>query len=247
MSDFECGDDVVRLRLTSPKLTQLLNCARAKIELLERRNEWASTVIKLFPELPDILQPEIASWHCFRKHRRNYIIKYVAEKNLWRLNVAERAAPPQDPRSDAGGGAKPPPPMRTSAIARRARKKGQPRAALTRTWWEADAPRARSALSAAYGRLQSVWNAVAAAICTALTALQPFVRAHAPMAPVLTAFFKGFADDAEQESFADARLERRLLRIGPNLTLVLNTLVQERPQWEAWLFGKPTEEEQLLA
>lgn len=43
-----------------------------------------------------------------------------------------------------------------------------------------------------------------------------------------------------------ARLERRVIEVAPGFSLVLHTFVQE-PNWESWLFGKPLEEEQLVA
>lgn len=128
MSGFKWGD-VQDTKFSGPKTTQLYNLCLTLIELLEQRREWINFVIKLSPDLPDILHPEISTWHCFRKYNRTFILKYDGSDDTWVLNFADDPDAPPPGSAGSPGGACPPAEKVSQRNAARLARASRPRKA----------------------------------------------------------------------------------------------------------------------
>jgi|CXWL01.1.fsa_nt_gi hypothetical protein len=249
MSGFKWGD-VHNMKISGPKATQLYNFCLALIEVLEQRREWANLVVKLFPELPDILHPEISTWHCFEKFKRAFILKYDSSDDTWELNFADD---PQGPPPGSLGS-----PSEARAPAKKAQRPNAARPARARRPRKATLKRI---LFKSYIRLETHFlDQILPSMRERVRAMREFgqaaletmtqglVRFRATLAWKISSLFRGFDEPLAQASYGNAHMERRLVGVGTGLVLILSTFVPERPvvQWEAWLFGKILEEEFIL-
>lgn len=246
----EIDDSVRKLNLAAPKAKELFNHANRLIEALERRNEWVLCVVGFFPDLPEILHPEVSTWHCFKKVKHHFLLRHVWQRDVWHLSVAKA---PQDNR----------PPPRTVHDGRRApRRRQRPddngaRAAAVRrpprstkkrvAEWFARIPTDAQIKSYLYKIVDNVAGSAKLSFAhakTSIAAIKPLARELFTIAQPSAGTSKLEVEYPVQESYGHARYERRTFKIG-HMTLELTTEIRERARWEDWLFGRLIEEREL--
>lgn len=243
----EIDDSVRQLNLAAPQARQLFNHANYLVEALERRNEWVLCVIGFFPHLPEILHPQVSTWHVFKKVGRHFMLRHVWQHDVWRLSAAK--APQDDSPPPAAHDGRRLPRRRLNpddSTARAVCARRPPRSTKKRVVELFCADLCDLELWSYLYRIGD--NALVASLaCFAaakarIASIQRLARGLFPIAQTREGTSKLQAGYPVQESYGHARYEKRTFRIG-HMTLELT--VFERTRWEDWLFGRLIEEEEL--
>jgi hypothetical protein len=269
---FKRGENLLGLDLSGPLSKNLFNQTAKLVERLEQRNAWAHCLNQMYPDLHPLLRPERCTEFPFDKFDRELILKLDAADGLWELSGRSvDAAPPQDPSQPPpdgtppegaaqtggskgaapSGAARPPADKRSpdDAPAPAAPKRPRrPKSASARIASTISELAQRVSETPSFRHIASqIEDAVRRMRIAALHAQVVSVRLytlHCTCA-LLAALARRPWSRAGQQSYDQ---QRRVFVVSPRLTLVLLTFASdEKPNWESWLFGKPTEEEQLAA
>jgi hypothetical protein len=268
-TNFRLGEDVA-LALAGAQLGRLRRISKGIIERLLHREEWASMMIALMPDLPRVMHQQFFTSHWFDFHQRNFVLSYNADEETWILNFAKK--PDENPPQcgDAQG-------VQEETEQERARReqpepqrrRRPPRAAfeaLEQRWREiaervlGDFEVVRTELDEARDLAERVLEAVCAqadALRIKAHEVADRVALHVRLAhrrqreqvdAVLSQLKREFESAVAQEAQDSTHLETRSIVIAGGVSVDVSTMAPDRIDWDSFPFGRMlSQEEQALA